>query len=120
MKTIDEYIAEFPQVTQTTLQKIRQSIHEAAPNATEKISYGMPTFWQGENLIHFAAMKGHLGIYPTSSGVEAFADRLTEYKTTKGTVQIPWDKPVPYDLIADMTRFRVEEAELKRITKGKK
>lgn len=120
METIDEYIAGFPQEKQETLRKVRQCIREAAPDATEKISYGMPTFWQGENLIHFAAMKGHLGIYPTSSGVEAFADRLVGYKTTKGAVQIPWNKPVPYDLIADMTRFRVVEAELKRFTKNKK
>jgi uncharacterized protein YdhG (YjbR/CyaY superfamily) len=110
MKTIDEYIADFPAETQAVLQKVRQCIRENAPDATEKISYGMPTFWQGENLIHFAAMKGHLGIYPTASGVAAFAGRLTEYKTSKGAVQIPWDKPVPYDLIAEMTRHRVLEA----------
>lgn len=112
-KNIDEYIAQFPEEVQTTLQQIRRTIRENAPNATEKISYGMPTFWQSENLIHFAAMKKHIGIYPTSSGVEKFKDRLAEYKTSKGAVQIPFDKPMPYDLIAAMTRFRVTEANRK-------
>lgn len=114
-KTIDEYLVQFPEGTQRILHKVRQVIQENAPNATEKISYGMPCFWQGENLIYFAAMKGHLGIYPTKSGVSAFVGKLTDYKTSKGAIQIPWDKPVPYDLIAEITRFRVSEVKGKKL-----
>ena len=112
--TIDEYIAQFSEQTQAILCKVRKIIRENAPGAIEKISYGMPCFWQGENLIYFAAMKGHLGIYPTNGGVTAFADRLAGYKTSKGAIQFPWDKDIPYDLIADITRFRVKEAEKNR------
>lgn len=108
-KTIDEYIENFPDDIQQILQNIRRVIQENAPDASEKISYGMPCFWQGKNLVYFAAMKGHLGFYPTPSGVTAFADKLSEYKMAKGSVQIPWSKPVPYDLIAEITRFRVAE-----------
>jgi AAA+ ATPase superfamily predicted ATPase/uncharacterized protein YdhG (YjbR/CyaY superfamily) len=111
--TIDNYIAQFPEEVQVILKKVRVTIQENAPESTEKISYQMPTFWQGENLIHFAAMKKHLGIYPTSSGIEAFADKLQGYKTTKGAVQFPFDKPIPYDLIAEITRFRVAEVMMK-------
>ena len=107
---IDKYISQFPESIQVILNKIRQTIRDNAPNAAEKISYGMPTFWQGENIVHFAAYKNHLGFYPTQSGVEAFADRLKDYKTSKGTIQFPYDS-VDYDLIADITRFRIKEAE---------
>ena len=109
-KTIDEYIAQAPVERQDILKNVRQVIRENAPDATEKISYQMPCFWQGTNLIYFAAMKGHLGIYPTRSGMIAFADKLAGYKTSKGAIQIPWDKPVPYDLIAEITRARIAEA----------
>jgi uncharacterized protein YdhG (YjbR/CyaY superfamily) len=109
--SIDEYIAQFPEGTQVILKKVRQVIRENAPDATERISYQMPCFWQGKNVIYFAAMKGHLGIYPTNSGVAAFADKLAGYKTSKGAVQIPWDKPIPYNLIAEITRFRVAEVQ---------
>lgn len=112
-ETIDEYIAQFPDVCEI-LQKVRSIIRDNAPGAEERISYGMPCFRQGENLIYFAAAKDHLGIYPTAGGVAAFAGRLTGYETTKGTIRIPWKMPIPYDLIAEITRFRVNEALLKR------
>ena len=108
-KTTEEYIAQFPEETQQILQKVRQVIRDSAPNATETISYGMPCFWQGKNLIYFGAMTRHLGVYPTASGMEAFKDRLSAYKTSKGAVQFPWNQPIPYDLIAEMARFRVTE-----------
>ena len=108
--TIDEYIAQFPEEKQAILQKVRQVIRMNAPEAMEKISYRMPCFCQGTNLIYFAAMKGHLGIYPTGSGIANFADRLIGYKTSKGAIQLPWNKPIPYDLIAEITRFRATEA----------
>jgi uncharacterized protein YdhG (YjbR/CyaY superfamily) len=123
-KTTDEYIAEFkdePEI-QAVLQKVRQTIREITSDSTEKISYGMPTFfirpapgqsvpWLNKTIVHFAATKKHLGFYPTPSGVEAFADRLTEYKTSKGAIQFPWNKPIPYELIAEITQFRVDSVE---------
>jgi len=108
--TVDEYIALCPEQIRGVLQAVRRTIREAAPGAVEKIAWGMPTYWQGENLIHFAAAKGHLGIYPGEEGVRAFADRLMDFKTSKGAIRFPYDKPIPYGLIAEMTRFRVRRA----------
>jgi len=108
---IPEYIAQFDGDIRVILEKTYQTIRAAAPNAAEKISYRMPCFWQGQPLIYFAAMKNHLGIYPTSSGMEHFADRLAGYKTSKGAVQFPYNKPIPYDLIAEMANFRAKQAE---------
>jgi uncharacterized protein YdhG (YjbR/CyaY superfamily) len=109
--TIDEYIAQFDGDVCAVLEKVRETIRAAAPNAEERISYRMPCFWQGKPLIYFAAMKNHLGIYPTSEGMEHFADRLTGYKTSKGAVQFPWSKPIPYALIAEMAAFRAGRAQ---------
>lgn len=108
--TIDEYIAQYPDNIQAICQKIREIIRTAAPNATEKISYGLATFWEGENLIHFGVMKSHIGIYPGADGVLAFADRLAGYKTTKGAIQLPLKDPIPYDLIRDIAEYRVRQA----------
>jgi len=108
--TIDEYIAQRPAGQQPVLQRIRQVISAAAPEAVERISYGMPAFWQGEDLIWFAATAKHIGIYPTASGVREFADRLAGYSLSKGTIRILWSQPMPYDLIADITQFRLKEA----------
>lgn len=109
--TIDEYIIQYEGEVKTILEKTREAIRAAAPDAIEKISYRMPCFWQGGPLIYFAAMKNHLGVYPTANGMEAFRGKLTEYKTSKGAVQFPYKKPIPYDLIVEITRFRVKEAE---------
>lgn len=113
-KDVDKYISQFNGEIKDILQKTREIIRNEMPNATEKISYGMPTFWQGENLIHFAAMKRHLGVYPTTCVVKAFADRLKDYKTSKGAIQFPYATPIPYDLIAEIARFRVKEANGKK------
>lgn len=107
-KTIDEYIERFPEDIQSILRKIRHIIREITPGATEKISYGMPAFWHKENLVYFAAMKNHIGFYPTAIGVAAFADKLTEYKTSKGAIQFPLNQTIPYDLISEITRWRLE------------
>ena len=109
--TIEEYIDLFPDDIQIILKRIRRTIHEAAPDATQKISWQMPTFWQKENLIHFAVAKNHIGIYPGASGVAAFADKAKDYKTSKGAIQLPISQPIPYDLISEITRFRVKEVE---------
>jgi uncharacterized protein YdhG (YjbR/CyaY superfamily) len=112
--TIDEYIALYPPDIQKRLIQIRETIRKAAPKAIEKISWAMPTFWQKENLIFFAAQKRHIGLYPGAEGVAAFANELKEYKTSKGTIQLPYNKDLPLDLIAKITKFRVKKAEKMR------
>ncbi|WP_109709098.1 DUF1801 domain-containing protein [Faecalicatena contorta] len=106
-KTIDEYIKAHPEQVRPILAKVRETIRTAAPDAVEKISWSMPTFWQEENLIHFAAFKKHLGIYPGDLSLNPFEERLAGYHRTKGAIHFPYDKPVDYELIADITRWRV-------------
>ena len=108
-QTIDEYIASFPEDTQKILMEIRNTIKAAAPDAEEKISYQMPTFYLNGNLIHFAAFKSHIGIYPTPSGTEAFKRELSKYQGAKGSVRLPIDEPMPLKLIARIVKFRVAE-----------
>jgi uncharacterized protein YdhG (YjbR/CyaY superfamily) len=109
-KTIDEYIQTFPPEIQTILQKIRQTIHKAAPEAVEAIAYQMPTFrLNGKNLVHFAAFQKHIGFYPTPSGIESFAKELAPYGKSKGTIQFPLDKPIPYDLVDKIVKSRVQD-----------
>lgn len=107
--TIDEYIANAAEEDRDTLMELRRVIHEAAPDATEKISYQMPTFYLHGNLVHFAAFKGHFGFYPAPTGIEAFQEDLSKYKGSKGAIQFPKDKPLPYELIVRIVKFRVEE-----------
>ena len=109
INTIDEYIAEFPKSTQEILQKIRKIIQELAPEAKETISYQMPTFKLKKNLVHFAAFKKHIGLYPTPSGTEAFTQELSPYVHGKGSIQFPLNKSIPYDLIEKIVKFRVIE-----------
>jgi len=109
-KTIDAYIEAFPEDIQRILEKMRQIIRRAAPEAEEAIAYQIPTFkLNGKNLVHFAAFKNHIGFYPTSSGIEAFAKELSSYKGAKGSVQFPIGKPIPYDLVKKIVIFRVKE-----------
>jgi len=107
IETIDQYISEQPEDVQKILQKIRETIRQSAPDAIEKISWRMPTFWQGENLIHFAAFKKHVGIYPGDLTQIPFAEKLDGLRTSKGAIQLPYNKPIPYDLIAEITEYRV-------------
>ena len=107
--TIDEYIAGFPVEVQEILQKVRETIQEAAPQTQEIINYGIPTFKLHGNLVHFAGYKKHIGFHPTPSGIKRFAEQLSGYETAKGSVKFPLDKPIPYDLITEITRFRVAE-----------
>jgi uncharacterized protein YdhG (YjbR/CyaY superfamily) len=106
---IDEYIAAFPPEVQATLQELRATIRAAAPEASEKISYQMPTFFLQGNLVHFAAYKHHIGFYPTPSGIEAFAQELAAYPLSKGAVRFPIDQPLPLELIRRIVAFRVAE-----------
>lgn len=108
--TIEEFIAGFPADVQAILQKIRSLIKNLAPGAIEAMAYGIPTFkLNGKNLVHFAALKSHIGFYPTPSAIEHFMEDLKPYELSKGTVKFPLDKPIPYDLIERMVRFRVAE-----------
>jgi uncharacterized protein YdhG (YjbR/CyaY superfamily) len=117
---IDAYIAGFPEDVQAKLEKLRATIHQAAPGAQEKISYQMPTFFLEGNLVHFAAYKNHIGFYPTPSGIEQFKDALSVYKSAKGSVQFPLDQPIPYELIGEIVAFRVDENLAKAAAKRKK
>jgi len=109
VKSIDEYIAMFPENMKIVLQQLRIAIRESAPQARESISYQMPTFKLNGNLVHFAAHKNHIGFYPTPSAIEAFKNRLSSYKTSKGAVQFPLNEPLPLELVKEMVRFRVKE-----------
>ncbi|MCA9964859.1 MAG: DUF1801 domain-containing protein [Anaerolineales bacterium] len=119
-KTIDDYIADFPPAVQEILQTIRATVREAAPEATEAISYQMPTFKLHGNLVHFAGYKNHIGFYPVPTGIEAFKEELSVYKQGKGSVQFPLDQPMPYDLIRRIVVFRVAENVAKAATKRSK
>ncbi|HSQ34781.1 MAG TPA: DUF1801 domain-containing protein [Candidatus Binatia bacterium] len=109
LQTIDAYITTFPKEVQTMLNELRNAINAVAPDAGETIRYGIPTFTLNGNLVHFAAYKKHIGFYPTSSGIRAFKKELSPYKTSRGTVQFPIDKPLPLALIKKIVRFRVAE-----------
>jgi uncharacterized protein YdhG (YjbR/CyaY superfamily) len=109
-KTVDEYIAAFPKNVQDILEELRRVIRESAPDAEEAINYGIPTFkLNGGNMVHFAAFKSHIGFFPTPTAIVAFKKELSGYKTSKGTIQFPLDKPIPFDLIRKIVKFRVEE-----------
>lgn len=116
--TIDEFIATYPKETQLLLDKMRATIQKAAPQATETINYGIPTFLLNGNLVHFSAFKKHIGFYPAPSGILAFRKELSKYKGAKGSVQFPLDKPLPLALISRIVKFRVKENMSKE--KGKK
>ncbi len=115
--TIDEYILQFDEKTQSLMQEFRSKIHEFAPNVTEKISWGMPTFYYHGNLVHFAAAKSHLGFYPGGEAIEVFKERLKDYKTSVGAIQFSYNKKIDYNLVKDIVEFRVklldEEKKLK-------
>lgn len=111
--SVDVYIAGVSPERQAVLHKIRQVIREAAPEAEERTSWGMPTYWQGENLVHFSDAKHHVGFHPSPEAIIAFAGRLAAYEKSKGTVRFPYDQPIDYDLIGEITRWRVEQVRAK-------
>ncbi|MDD3140286.1 MAG: DUF1801 domain-containing protein [Lachnospiraceae bacterium] len=104
-KTIDEYISAQDEEQQIYLVQVRKAIHNAIPNAEERISWSMPTFQEKYNIIHFAAHKNHIGIYAGSEAVAVFAEQLLPYKTSKGTIQIPYKEPLPLELIAQIASW---------------
>lgn len=107
--TIDAYIAGFPAAVQALLSELRSTIRTAAPEATERISYRIPTFHLGGNLVHFAAFDRHIGFYPGPSGIARFQAELNRYPSAKGSVRFPLDEPLPLALVEAIVRFRVEE-----------
>jgi uncharacterized protein YdhG (YjbR/CyaY superfamily) len=115
-ETIDEYIATSREEVRPLLQKIRQTVHNAAPQATEAIKYGMPTFVQDGNLVYFAAYKNHIGFYPVTEGMSNFKE-LAKYDRGKGTAQFPLDEPIPYGLITKMVKVRVKENKARKSPK---
>ena len=110
-KTIDQYIYQFPIEVQEKLQILRETISEIVPEATEKISYGIPTFVLRKNLVHFAAFKSHIGFYALPTSNEKFKMELAKYKTGKGSIQFPLNEDLPIDLIRKLVRYRVEEVQ---------
>jgi uncharacterized protein YdhG (YjbR/CyaY superfamily) len=118
-KTVDEYIAAFPEDVQVRLKQVRKVIRDSAPGAEESISYGMPGYKLNGPLVYFAAFKNHIGFYPTPSGVTGFEKELAAYKQGKGSIQFPLDEPLPLDLIKRMVASRVKENEQKNAKKKK-
>lgn len=119
-ENFDQYIAAFPPETQKLLVQLRDTIRKEAPDAEEVISYGMPLFKQNGRLIYFAAHKNHIGFYPMITAIEAFKDKLSDYKWAKGTIQFPLGKPLPVELITQIVKFRVSENAEKLKSKKKK
>jgi uncharacterized protein YdhG (YjbR/CyaY superfamily) len=109
-KNIDDYISHYPKEVQRLLKQMRQTIRKAAPQAKEKIGYGIPTFTLNDNLVHFGAFKDHVSFFPTASGITAFKKEFKGYKVSRGTVQFPLDKPLPLSLVSRIVRFRVKES----------
>ena len=108
-ETIDAYIAMQDEAVQPRLQEVRGIIHSAIPEAEERISWSMPTFWKGRNLIHFAASKKHLGLYPGGEATRVFAEALKDFDVSKGTIRIPWNRALPETLIRVIARWCYEE-----------
>ncbi len=104
-QSIEEYIAQQPQYAQPYLRQINEAIRNTLPDAVQKISWSMPTYWKNRNLIQFAASKNHIGLYPGPAAVEFFADRLQEYRTSKGAIQLPYDKPLPLGLVCEIAAW---------------
>ncbi|QQS36034.1 MAG: DUF1801 domain-containing protein [Ignavibacteriales bacterium] len=117
VKSIDDYIKNFPQEIQKILEQVRQAIINSAPEAEETINYQIPTFKLNGNLVHFAAFKNHIGFYPAPSGLKAFRKEISKYKSSKGSVQFPIDEPMPLSLISKIVKYRVKENSSKKITK---
>ncbi|MBP9817746.1 DUF1801 domain-containing protein [Candidatus Shapirobacteria bacterium] len=108
--TVEEYLEQFPADIGRILKQIRSLIKKLSAEAEESIGYGMPAYkLKGKPLVYFAAFKKHVGLYPTPSGIKEFEKELANYKSAKGSVQFPLDKPIPYDLIEKIIRFRVNE-----------
>ena len=112
-ETVDQYIAAFPADVKKRMQQLRKTIKAGAPNADELISYQMPGYKYFGMLVYFAAYKNHIGFYPGAGGVLEFYKKLSSFKSAKGSVQFPHDRPIPYDVISKIVKFRVKQNEEK-------
>jgi len=112
-KNIDEYLADFPATTRAKLEEIRAIIRAHAPQATETINYGIPTFKLNGNLVHFAGYAKHVGFYPGAEALAHFREKISGYKSAKGSVQFPLDQPLPAALIAEIVTYRVANQQAK-------
>lgn len=110
-KSVDCHIAGFPIEIQQRLMAIRQLIQSIVPEATEKISYGIPTFYWKKNVVHFAGYPHHIGFYPGAEAIHFFQEKLKDWPSSKGTIQFPHDKALPMDLIREITLFRRQAIE---------
>jgi uncharacterized protein YdhG (YjbR/CyaY superfamily) len=108
-KNVDDYIERYPKDVQAVLRKLRAVIRKAAPEAAETISYQIPAYKLGRDLVYFAAFTDHISFFPTSSGVSKFKKELRDCRTSKGTIQFPLDRPIPYGLVMRITKFRRKE-----------
>ncbi|WP_394993064.1 iron chaperone [Emticicia sp.] len=120
LKDTDSYIATQPEATRLILEQLRQIIKEIAPEAEESISYQMPAFKLNGMLVWYAGYKKHVGFYPSSKLIQVFKDELTDYKTSKGAIQFPLNKPLPVELITKIVKFKIDENLAKSLTKAKK
>ena len=109
IETVDQYIAGQDEAVRPYLNQVRQILRNAIPDAQEKISWSMPTYWKGRNIIHFAASQKHLGLYPGGEAASVFAGRLEGYDVSKGTIRLPYNKPFPKELIADIAKWCYEQ-----------
>lgn len=119
-KTVDEYISSYPKEVQENLEKIRKTIKKILPKAEEKISYGMPTYKQNKNVVHFAAFEKHFGLYPGPGAINFFKKELAKFETSKGTIRFPIDKVPPLSLITKITKYGLKQSETKSKSKAKK
>jgi len=108
-RTIDEYIGQQDAARQPRLREIRAILRQALPEAEERISWSMPTYWKGRNIIHFAASKGHLGLYPGGEATGVFAEELKDFDVSKGTIRLPYDQPLPAELITRVARWCLQQ-----------
>ncbi len=106
--TVEEYLAAQEERIRPYLEAVRDAIRQAIPQAREILSWGMPTYRRKGNVIHFAAAKNHVGLFPGDEAVAFFAPRLTGYRASKGTIQIPYRDPMPLDLIRDIALWSWE------------
>ena len=107
-RDVEAYIQAFPDPVRELLQQVRHTVRKVLPDAEEGLKYGIPSYYQEQNLVHFAGFKRHIGFYPTPPVIEHFKEALMRYKTTKGAIQFPLDEPIPYPLIEEITRFRLQ------------
>ena len=111
---VDEYIQKYPQAVQEQLQKVRETIRAAAPDAEEAMAYGIPTYKLNGNLIHFGASKSHIGLYPGPEAINKFKSKLSDLELSKGTIRFPLTEPIPFDLISKITQYRVSVSQEKK------